>query len=112
MYRRCVVDGRRSLFQAGGDVLGDAYGVGDDGEGGVHGSDGGHEAAVDYVEVVEVVCFAVYVQGGGVGVGAESDGACLVGGCGDVHRFVEVEAAFEGGRVELEVAEHGVEDLP
>ena len=46
-------------------MLGDPDGVGDDGQGGVDGADGGHEAAVDDVQVVEVVGFAVDVEGRG-----------------------------------------------
>ena len=49
----------------GEEVVGDADGVGDDGEGWVYGAAGGEEACVDDVEVVEVVGLAIDVEDGG-----------------------------------------------
>jgi hypothetical protein len=62
-----------------GEVVSDPQGVGDDGERGVHCGAGDEEARVDDAEVVELVHLAVEVQGRGGRVGAEPDGAVLVG---------------------------------
>src|SRR3954463_6825659 len=49
----------------------------------VHGAGRGEEAGVDYVEVVYVVGFAVDVERGPAGIGAEAHGAALVRDAGD-----------------------------
>ena len=59
-------------------MVGDADGVGDDGEGWVDCAAVGEEAGVDNVEIVEVVDLAVDVEDGLFGVGAESAGAVLM----------------------------------
>ncbi len=59
-------------------MVGDADSVGDDGEGWIDCAAGWEEAGVDYVEIVEVVGFAVYVEDGLFWVGAEAAGAVLV----------------------------------
>ena len=56
-------------------MLGDADGAADDRERGVDRADGGHERAVDHVQVVQVVGLAVEVQGRHGRVGAEADRA-------------------------------------
>src|SRR5690348_547805 len=61
-----------------GDVIGDAEGVGDDGQGRVDRRAGHEEARVHHVEVVQVVHLAVQVESRGRRVGAEPDGPVLV----------------------------------
>lgn len=62
----------------GEQVVGYANGVGDDGQGWVDGGGGGEEAGVDYIEVVELVGFAVDVEDRGGGVVAKAERAVLV----------------------------------
>ena len=77
-------------------MVGDADGVGDDGEGWVDGAADGEEAGVDYVEVVEVVGFAVEVEDGLFGVGAEAAGAVLVADAFEGDAFFEVGVEGDG----------------
>ena len=81
----------------GEEVIGYADGVGDDGEGGVDGAGGGKEAGVDYVEVVELVGFAVDVEDGGGGVVAEAEGAVLVAYAFEGDALFEVGVEGDGG---------------
>ena len=71
-------------------MVGDADGVGDDGEAGIDRAAGWEEAGVDDVEVVEVVGFAVEVEDGLFGVGAEAAGAVLVADAFEGDAFFEV----------------------
>ena len=59
-------------------MVGDADGVGDDGEGRIDGAGGDEAGGVDYVEIVEVVGFAVGVEDAGGWVVAHAAGAVLV----------------------------------
>ena len=77
-------------------MVGDADGVGDDGEGRVDGAAAGEEAGVDYVEVVEVVGLAVDVEDGLFGVGAEAAGAVLVADAFEGDAFFEVGVEGDG----------------
>ena len=92
-----------------GDVIADAQRVRDDRQGGVHGTDRGHEAAVHHVEVVQVVGLAVHVEDRGGRVGPEARRASLVSGGGGVERLVQVEAADERRVHHAELAQHGLE---
>jgi hypothetical protein len=61
----------------------------------IHGAAGGKEAAVDYIKIVEVVRLAIFVEGGGLGIAAETDGAVLVGDAGERNAFPDKQAACE-----------------
>ena len=78
-------------------MVGYADGVGDDGEGGVDGAGGGEEAGVDYVEVFELVGFAVDVEDRGGGVVAEAEGAVLVADAFEGDALFEVGVEGDGG---------------
>ena len=78
-------------------VVGYADGVGDDGEGWVDGAGGGEEAGVDYVEVFELVGFAVDVEDGGGGIVAEAEGAVLVANAFEGDALLEVGVEGDGG---------------
>src|SRR5437867_1837387 len=65
--RQCCLMGRGLAGRLAHQMVGDAEGLGDDGEGGVDGGGGGEEGGVDDVEVVEVVGIAEGVEDGGGG---------------------------------------------
>src|SRR4051794_10479572 len=85
----------RSSAESFDQVVPDPQGIGDGRERRVHRADAGEEARVDDVEVVDLVGPAVDVQGGGSRVGAEPDGAGLVGGRPDRHALVHVDAVVQ-----------------
>jgi hypothetical protein len=78
-------------------VVGYADGVGDDGQGRVDGAGRDEEAGVDYVEVVELVGFAVDVEDRGCGIVAEADGAVLVAYAFQRDSLFEVGVEGDGG---------------
>ena len=59
-------------------MAGDAECVGGDGESGVYGAAGGHEAGIDDVEIVDVVGAAIKVENARVAIAAESTGTHLM----------------------------------
>ena len=77
-------------------MVSDADGIGDDGEGWIDGAAGGEEAGVDDVEVVEIVGFAVEVEDGLCGVGAETACAILVTDAFERYAFFEVRVEWHG----------------
>src|SRR4051812_1408473 len=94
------------------EVVADAHGVGDRGQGRVHRADAREEARVRDVEVLQLVRLAVRVERRGVRVGPEPDGARLVGGGTDRHPLVQIQAVVEQVVLQAEVAEHALELAP
>ena len=78
-------------------MVGDADGVGDDGEGGIDGAGGDEEAGVDDVEVVELVGFAMDVEDRGCRIVAEADGSVLVAYAFEGDALFEVGVEGDGG---------------
>ena len=75
-------------------VITHPQGVGDGGEGWIHGADAGHEAGIHHIEVVELVGFAVQIQHGTGGIGTEAAGAGLVPHRRDRHGAFDVDLAL------------------
>ena len=83
--------------------------VRDDRQGGVHRPDRGYEAAVDHVQVVQVVGPAVHVEDRGGRVGPQARRTSLVSRGGGVERLVQVEATDERGVRHAELGQHCLE---
>src|SRR5271170_3506614 len=76
-------------------MVGDADGVGDDGQAWIDGATAGEETGVDDVEVVEVVGLAVDVEDRLGGVSAEAEGAVLVADSVEGDAFFEVGVEWD-----------------
>ena len=69
-------------------MVGDADGVGDDGEGGVDCVAKREEAGVDNIEIIEVMDFAIDVEDGCLRAGTEATGTVLVADAFEGMRFL------------------------
>ena len=85
-----------SSESVGEEVVSDANGVGDNGEGWVDCAAAWEKAGVYHVEIVEVVGFAVDVKDGLIGVGAKAAGSVLVADTFKRNAFFEVGVEGNG----------------
>src|SRR5215472_14109662 len=67
-----------SYLQAFGEMLGHANRIGHCGKRGVHRPDAHEKAGVNYVQIIQLMSFAVDIENGAFRVRAESAGSCLM----------------------------------
>src|SRR5215470_2776370 len=90
-------------------MIADAQRIGDNGERRVHGADRDEEAAVDDIEVIEVVSLAIKIERRCLGVPAEADGSGLMRRAADRDVLAQIERARQQMRMEIERCQHVLE---
>src|SRR6185312_17046417 len=96
----------RSASEAGGDRVGDAQRVGDDGQRRIDGTDRREKAGVGDIEIVDAMRLAVDVEHRGRRIAAEAQRAGLVRSAADRHVLAEIKRALEEMRMDVEAVQH------
>src|SRR5689334_3354193 len=109
LRRRRRSGDRHASAEALDQVIADTQGVRGDGQRRIHGSARTEEAAIDDVEIVDVVGAAMHVQRRRAWIAAEADGAVLMRHAGERNTLADEQRAWDQMFVQIEMIQQALQ---